>query len=42
MFYQHSVIFLYIILTKACNILYYWRHNVCMLVVTDFIAVFLK
>jgi hypothetical protein len=28
LFHQHYVIFVYIILTKTCNIVHYWYHNI--------------
>jgi hypothetical protein len=33
---------MYIILTEVRKILHYWYHNLCMFIVTYFIAVFFK
>ena len=33
------IIFIYIIVTKTCKILHYSYHNICMLLLTYFIAV---
>ena len=42
LFHQHYRIFMYIILTKTYEILHYWHHNICMLIVTYFRAACFK